>query len=208
MYESLDWSDVAAWVGWSVAVDVDVCVTDGNTDDVTDDPSASRTASRLSGSPTRGVEVALRCIGASARTGSDGVVDACVSGSVAGVVADVEVLNDFAGECEMGAVFVLGFSSESPRGRASSTCASSRCTRLGRTSVGCTASTAGMGDGVDAGDVVTGASRADPGGSVVAGEVSVEGCWESFTWSDGASAIGAVVAAGAEPRMRVERGRR
>ena len=85
-----------------------------------------------------------------------------------GVVADVEVLNDFAGECEMGAVFVLGFSSESPRGRASSTCASSRCTRLGRTSDGCTASTAGMGDGVDAGDVVTGASRADPGGGVVA----------------------------------------
>ena len=119
MYESLDWSDVAAWVGWSVAVDVDVCVTDGNTDDVTDDPSASRSASRLSGSPTRGVEVALRCMGASARTGSDagcGVVDACVNGSVAGVVADVEVLSDFAGECEMGAVFVLGFSSESPRG--------------------------------------------------------------------------------------------
>ena len=115
----MGWSDVAAWVGWPVAVDVDVCVTNGVTDDVTDDPPEWCTASRLSGPPTRGVEVALRCIGASARTGSDagcGVVDACVYGSVAGVVADVEVLSDFAGECEMGAVFVLGFSSESLRG--------------------------------------------------------------------------------------------
>ena len=162
---------------------------------MSDDPSASRVSSRLSYISTRGVEVALRCRGASARTGSDAWCDACVNGSVAGVVAE-KVLSDFAGECRDGRGVRTRRSAWDFR--------RCRCTRSAHQLV----ARHGGGDGVDAADVVKGASRADPDGGVVADEVSVDGCWESFTWSDGASAIAAVAAAGAEPLMRVECGRR
>ncbi|NDH15191.1 MAG: hypothetical protein EBY47_09030 [Actinobacteria bacterium] len=67
-------------------------------------------------------------------------------------------------------------------------------------------------DGCSSDVVVTGASCAEGGGVMVAevsaGEFSADGCGESAVGTGGVCAAAAVAAAGAEPRMRVERGRR
>jgi hypothetical protein len=70
-------------------------------------------------------------------------------------------------------------------------------------------------DGCSADVVVTGASCAEGGGVMVAevsaGDVSADGCGESSVGTGGVCAVAAAAAAaaaGAEPRMRVERGRR
>ncbi|NKB91842.1 MAG: hypothetical protein GKR85_06135 [Candidatus Nanopelagicales bacterium] len=73
-------------------------------------------------------------------------------------------------------------------------------------------------NGCNADVVVTGAPCVEGGGVMVAevsaGDVSADGCGESAVGTGGvcavaaAAAAAAVAAAGAEPRMRVERGRR